>query len=308
MSKQINTAHIIGLGAIGGTYASIMTKHNKASLKVIVDARRKALLAEKGLTVNGTRHDFDYTCPEEADKAAELILIAVKAHQLDEAIAAIKPFAGRDTVIMSLLNGISSEETIARSLDTGKILHAFCVGIDALKEGQSIRYSTAGKIVFGDKDHNKAAELEAVRSFFDKTGLPYQIPNDIMREMWWKFLMNIGFNQTSAILRAPYGVYKNVKEIRELMFDAASEVLPLAKKEGINLTESDIQGYFDIIDKFLPDGKTSMLQDVEAGRKTEVESFALAVMELGKKHHIPTPVNAVLYKMIRVIEQNYPKS
>ena len=119
-------------------------------------------------------------------------------------------------------------------------------------------------------------------------------------------MMNVGINQTSAILRAPYGVYQKTGEARELMLQAAREVIPISRKEGINLTEEDLTRIPGIIDEMAPDGKTSMLQDVEAGRKTEVELFSGTVIELGKKHGIPTPVNEVLYRMIRVIEQTYP--
>lgn len=305
MLKKITQAHLIGLGAIGGTYASILYNWNNNGVKVIVDAGRKAKYEKEGMFINNQKYNFDYIEPEKAKNYAELILIAVKAHQLGEAIKSIKPFVGPDTIIMSLLNGISSEEILAQDFGKEKILHAFCVGVDALKENNNIRFGNPGKIVFGDKDGTNAEKLEAVKAFFEEAKLPYEIPKDIMREMWWKFMMNVGFNQTSAILRAPYGVYARIKEIRELLHDAAAEVIPLAYKEGIVLSESDIQNYFSIIDRFLPDGKTSMLQDVEAGRKTEVENFALTVMELGKKHKIATPVNAVLYKMIRVIEQTY---
>lgn len=118
-------------------------------------------------------------------------------------------------------------------------------------------------------------------------------------------MMNVGINQVSAILRAPYGVFHNTKEAQELVKMASLEVLAIAEKKGIRLTEDDIAKHLEIFKTLTPDGKTSMLQDVEAGRKTEVEIFSEAVIEMGGELGVPTPVNEILFRMIRTIEQMY---
>lgn len=306
MAEMIRKAHIIGLGAVGSLYASILQDHCRESVKVIADAGRVRRYRDEGITVNGKRYDFDYIVPQPSVQQAELILIAVKGRQLGEAIEAIRPFVGRNTILMSLLNGITSEDILSAEFGSEHVLNAFVVGIDATREGLSTRYSNRGKIVFGHRYNPDSQDVFAVRNFFDRTGIPYSVSSDILKDQWWKFMMNVGINQTSAILRAPYGVYQKTGEARELMLQAAREVIPISRKEGINLTEEDLTRIPGIIDEMAPDGKTSMLQDVEAGRKTEVELFSGTVIKLGKKHGIPTPVNEVLYRMIRVIEQTYP--
>ena len=91
--------------------------------------------------------------------------------------------------------------------------------------------------------------------------------------------------------------------MRELTRLAALEVLALSAREGVALSAEDLERIFPIVATLAPDGKTSMLQDVEAGRKTEVEIFAGAVVELGRKHGVPTPVNEVLGKIIAAVER-----
>lgn len=157
--------------------------------------------------------------------------------------------------------------------------------------------------MFGEYYPKAKGKAALVEEILIKAKINYSIPEDIRREMWWKFMMNVGINQTSAILRAPYGVYSKVPEARTLLASACREVIPLAQSEGISLCESDIDEFFRIFDSLSPFGKTSMLQDIEAGRKTEVELFSLAVIDLGKKHNIPTPINETIYLMIRTIEQ-----
>ncbi|MGI6125283.1 MAG: ketopantoate reductase family protein [Acetivibrionales bacterium] len=302
MLKEIKTVHIIGLGAIGATYGSVLYDYDKSSVKVLLDKERLPKYKD-GILVNGKRYFFDLQVPKNEDSKAELIIIAVKGRHLHETIDAITPLVGRDTIILSLLNGITSEDMLSSKFGRDKVLHGFSVGIDALRENGEVKFSSMGRIVFGEHYPEVKGKAALVADIFSKAGINYSIPEDILKEMWWKFMLNVGVNQTSAILRAPYGVYASIPEAQELLAAACKEVIPIAEKEGVSLSESDIDEYIKILKTLSPSSKTSMLQDVEAGRKTEVESFALAVINLGKKHNIPTPINEILYLMIRVLEQ-----
>jgi 2-dehydropantoate 2-reductase len=302
MSKEIKTAHIIGLGAVGATYGSILHDYDKNCVKVIIDSNRLPKY-EEGIVINQKRYFFDLQVPREVDQKAELIIIAVKGLNLHEAINTITPLVGSDTIILSLLNGITSEDTLSQVFGRDKVLHGFCVAIDSVRENDEVNFSNSGRIVFGEYYPEVKGKAALVAELFSKAGISYTIPEDILKEMWWKFMLNVGINQTSAILRAPYGVYASIPEAQKLLVSACREVIPLAEKEGVPLSEADIDEYIRIIKGLSPSGKTSMLQDIEAGRKTEVESFALEVINLGKKHNIPTPLNEMLYLMIRVLEQ-----
>ena len=116
-------------------------------------------------------------------------------------------------------------------------------------------------------------------------------------------MANVGINQASAVLKAPYEIFQKVGEAYELMVLAMREVIAISKKVGIYLNEDDIVEFDKVLHTLSPDGKTSMLQDMEAGRKTEVEMFAGTVIELGRKNGVDTPVNEVLFQMIRTLEQ-----
>jgi 2-dehydropantoate 2-reductase len=299
--KSIKTVHLIGLGAIGATYGSKLYQMDKHCFKVILNEERIDLY-KQGTFINGEKYDFDLMVPKEGCPKAEFILVSVKGYNLTEAIKSITPLVGHDTIILSLLNGITSEDDLSSAFGRDKVLHGFCVGTDSLREHGRISFKNAGRIVFGEYYPEAAGKAAPVAELFSRAGISFTIPKDIRREMWWKFMMNVGINQISAVLRAPYGMFQKVPEARELLFAASGEVLPLAQKEGISLSEADISEYLEIIKTLVPESKTSMLQDIEAGRKTEVESFALTVVNLGKKYSIPTPVNEMLFRMIRVLE------
>lgn len=309
VAVEIRKIYLAGLGAIGGSYAARLMETDPDSIRIIVDRERRSRYERLGIAINGKAYPFRYVTPEESAEPADLILIAVKQYDLGECLAEIRPFVGEGTIILSLLNGITSEEIIGRSFGADRLLYSFVVGTDATREGNATTYSRLGTIVFGERfNQAPSAKVAAVKDLFDRTGIPYRIPEDMLRELWWKFMMNVGINQVSAVLRAPYGVFLRVPEARELMEAASGEVLALAERLGIDLRREDIQDYLRILTTLSPEGKTSMLQDVEAGRRTEVDIFAGTVAELGRKHGVATPVNDCLLRMLHAIEATYPRA
>jgi 2-dehydropantoate 2-reductase len=200
------------------------------------------------------------------------------------------------------MNGVESEEQIGKAFGDDLVLPATIVGIDALREGRVITYSKKGKIFFGELTGQKTRRVGRVGALFDRAGIAYEIPSDIRRTIWWKFMINVGVNQASAALRAPYGVFQTPGEARLLMESAMAEVIAVASRLGIPLGEADLADWYAVLKGMSPEGKTSMLQDVEAGRKTEVEMFAGKVIELGRRLGVPTPVNEKLFDLIRKIE------
>ncbi len=114
--------------------------------------------------------------------------------------------------------------------------------------------------------------------------------------------MNVGVNQFSALLRAPHGASQLHSELRDLVRRAALEVVAISEKVGTGLPPADVERFFPILDTLAPEGKTSMLQDVEAGRRTGVDAFAGTSVAMGPRHGVPTPVNGLLLGLLRAAE------
>jgi 2-dehydropantoate 2-reductase len=121
--------------------------------------------------------------------------------------------------------------------------------------------------------------------------------------MWWKFMVNVGVNQASAVMRAPYGVFQSVPEAQALMVTLMTEVILLSQQAGIGLGDEAVGEWLQVLHTLSPQGKTSMLQDIEAGRKTEVDIFAGKVVALEEQYGAPTPVNKTMLQIIHVLEQ-----
>jgi 2-dehydropantoate 2-reductase len=241
--------------------------------------------------------------PDDVSEPSELIFVAVKYHHLDDAIRDMKNRVGAETTIISVMNGIESEEQIGAVYGIEKVLYCVAVGIDALREGNRVMYTTQGKLFFGEARNTSLTErVTRVQALFDRAGIVYETPPDMIRLLWWKFMINVGINQASAVLRAPFAVFQTSREARDLMESAMREVVMLSEKAGVNLSGEDIEKFHEVLHSISPQGKTSMLQDIEAGRKTEVEMFAGKVIELGRQLAVPTPINQQLFDAIRKME------
>jgi 2-dehydropantoate 2-reductase len=305
MKPSIETISIIGAGALGAVYAAMLCDMDSRCIGFVAGSGRGERLYREGVVVNDKPYHIPVLSPQDSAAPADLVIVAVKYQHLDEAIRDMKSRVGAETLIISVMNGIESEERIGTAYGMDNILYCVSVGIDALREGSRVIYTTQGKLFIGEAANPVLTErVRRVQALFERAGIVYETPPDMLRILWWKFMINVGINQASAVLRAPYAVFQTAGEARELMGAAMREVVRLAGKAGVDLSEADIDGFDPYLFRLNPQGKTSMLQDVEAGRKTEVEMFAGRVIELGRRYGIPTPVNQRLFDQIRKIESN----
>ncbi len=296
---------IVGLGAIGAVYGKMLQEVEGLEVQIIVDEHRKTRYEKEKFYINDEETSFHYIHPDTHSEAFDLVLLAVKYGQLQEAISLIRPFVGEKTVILSLLNGITSEEEIAQSYGEEKILYSICNGIDSTREGNRIYYSTPGIITFGERVNIELTDrVKEVKECLERASIPVDVPEDMERALWNKFMINVGMNQASAVTRAPYAFFQKEGPARELAKSAMKEVIKLAQAKEIDLTEQDMDYFFaNVLSKVGGTGKTSMLQDIEAGRKTEVALFAEKVIDYGQKLGIETPINQAFYRIIKTVEE-----
>jgi 2-dehydropantoate 2-reductase len=302
MDLSIEKIAIIGAGALGATYGSILHEMDPASVYFIANGGRYEKLKSYGVVVNGTHYAISVVRPEEATPV-DLLIVAVKHHHLDQAISEMVKVVGSHTIILSVMNGINSEERIGTVYGMDKVVYGLALGIDAVREEKFVNYQNQGRIFFGEEKNTVATvRIQRIRALFDRAGIAYMIPPDMIRSLWFKFMINVGANQASAVLRSSYGTLRSSTDARELMDSAMLEVIAIARAMKVDLSEKDIKEWYRILESLNPAGKTSMLQDVEAGRKTEVEMLAGVVIELGGRHGVPTPVNQKLFDELKRLE------
>ncbi len=302
--KEIKTVAIIGLGNLGIAYGNHLSKRMpQEDLRIIADKNRIDRYEREKVYCNDEQCDFHYVTPEEQTGPADLILVMVKYQNLTEAIESIRHQVGEDTIILSALNGIVSEEMIQEVYGKDKVLYCVAQGMDGIKTGNRLVYGNMGMLCFGDGEAGIISEkTRRVQEFFLKTNLPHEVETDMMKRLWGKFMLNVGVNQTASVFMCDYGGLQKEGEARDTMISAMREVIPLSEKAGFPLTEEDLSYWLRVLGALRPEGKPSMQQDMEAGKTTEVELFSGTVLSLGKKYGIASPVNEFLYKAIREME------
>lgn len=304
--QRVERVAIVGAGAMGAAYASMFAVAEGFAPFFLASGERYQRLSEEQLVVNGKSYAVPVRRPQEVTGPADLVLVALKHHHLEAALAEIAPLVGKGTIVLSVMNGLRSERMLAPLCGEACLVDAIAVGIDAVREGGTFSYARPGRIIFGPGPQGaEPACLQRLSEALGRAAIPCESAADIRRVMWWKFMINVGVNQASAVLRAPYGVFQTRENALALMKMLMGEVILLAGREGVDLGPRDLEEWLAVLATLSPEGKTSMLQDVEAGRKTEVEVFAGDVVAMGKKHGLATPVNEAIFHIIKTVEGGY---
>jgi 2-dehydropantoate 2-reductase len=291
---------IIGCGAVGALYGlRLHSLLGEKGLTFLVDETRKERYERSRLTINGEKAPFRFITPGEAKKS-DLVIVATKNHHLSEVIDLMDPVVGEHTTILSLLNGIESEEALSEAFGSEHLIYGFAIGLNSTNIDNAVTYTAEGRIVFGEKDNSESDRILAIKALFDRAGIASVIAPDILVALYNKFMLNTVYNTISGVLGATYEELKS-DAVWRLAQAVAEEVRAVSALEGVDLPLELVAENHQIVTA-LGAGKTSMAQDMEAGRVTENAWFCGTVVRLGEKHSLPTPVCATLSDLVEAYE------
>ena len=300
--KEIKNILICGLGAIGTICASSIQDNKNFNLKILVDENRYEKYSKTPTIFNEKEYLFDYILPTQSNFKADLIIIATKNDGLKEAIKNIKNFINEETIIISLLNGIHSEEEIKKEYSNTKVITSFCIGNSSIRKDRKITHDGVYKIFFGSDD---IKSLKILSTFFDETKIKYEISENIEEAYWKKFIINVGINQICAAENKCLTELKKEPELIEILKGLMQEAKTIAEFEGIKNTEELYSEAENFLLNEMPEATPSMLQDIRNKNKTEIDILAVKVMELGCKHGTRTPFNEKIFYKIKEIERSF---
>ena len=302
---KIKTVGIVGMGALGLMYGEyIQNKIGKEHVTFVMDEERFLRNRESTYTVNGKKTEFNMVSSKDA-APVDFLIVATKYNGLESALDVMEPMINEHTIIISVLNGITSEQVIARRFGDDNLIYCVALGMDSMREGQDVEYERLGKVQIGVLKEKQKPALDAVKEFLDYVVLVYEEKEDILHALWGKLLMNVGINQTCTVYRATYREVLGTEEYFDMLCKSMREVMAVAEKEGIHFTEEEFDSYIALMRTLQPDGYPSMRQDAVAHRKSEVELFAGTIVRLGTKYGVSVPVNQYYYDEILKMESEY---
>jgi len=305
---------IAGAGAIGGYMGARLAR---AGEDVTLFARGAHLSAmqERGLRVVSEEGDFEVR-PKLIGSLRDagffdVIVAGVKAHGLTSLAPELKPLIGPGTTVVSTQNGIpwwycnlesvDPGGIIAGSIDPARVVGSIVYLGTEIAEPGVIRHMEGNRITLGEPDGSRSERCRAIAEALIRAGLRCPVTTRIRQEIWVKLLGNVAFNPLSALTRATLAQMARDPGVRSVVVDIMTEVVAVANRLGIEMPVSIDQRIAGA--EKLGDHKTSMLQDLEAGKGLELEPVAGAVLELGARLGIDMPHTRAVYACTKLLEK-----
>lgn len=300
---------VFGSGGVGGYFGGRLAQAGE-DVAFIARGKHLAAIQESGLQVDSISGDFlihpaRATDSPEAIRAADVIILSVKAWQLDEAIQQMRPLIREGTIILPLLNGIEHMDTLINAFGREHVIGGMCrISVFIADAGLIKHVALEPYLAFGELNKTKS---ERVSKLFDAlkkiSGATVETPGDIELTMWEKYLLISAFSGMGAVTRQPIGVFRSVPESRAMFRRALEEVVLVANARGVALSEDSVQAVMDRIDKTQPDMMASMQKDILEGRPSELEAQTGALVRMARALSVSVPTHEFIYASLLPMEK-----
>lgn len=293
---------VYGAGALGSVLGATLARAHDVTLLARRDhaeaVNRAGLLVEgKAPGVARVRAVTDLASAPNVD----LVLLTVKAYDTAAAARALRAFVGPSTRVLTLQNGLGNLEVLRASFPAAQVLAgAITVGATMLEPGR-VRHAGFGYCKIGSASGNRKDAEEVARALA-ADGLPIEAVDDPESEIWAKVVVNAGINPVTAITGLPNGALLEHAWLTELMTSACEEAIEVAKAEGVALPDDDLLYRARKVAEMTAANKSSMLQDVERGKRTEIDAISGEIVRRGRARGVDVPVSATLAALVKGIE------
>ena len=299
---------VVGVGGIGGPYGASLAK---AGVDVTFVARGAHLAAmqKEGLRVEGDRGEILVRPAQATDDIAAIaaggpvdyVLLCVKLWDVESAGAQLHPIVGPKTAVIPLQNGVDAAERLVPVLGSEAVMGgtAFVTG-SIVAPGVVRQTGTYQRMTFGELDRRPSARGEHLRVLCEAAGFEGILSPDVRVPIWEKFLVLVPLANVNALTRVPLGTYRADPDLWALVEASIEEAAAVGRAEGIALPPDAVEQGLAMIRSMPDHHMTSMGNDLLRGNRLELPWFAGKVVELGRRHGIPTPVNSFVYAALKL--------
>jgi 2-dehydropantoate 2-reductase len=300
---------VVGCGAVGSLFAAHLAQLDDVEVWAYdLDRDHVEAINERGLRLSGAGElvgRLRATTDPDDLPPCDFGIVATKSLHTATAIAATAP-AFANGAVCSVQNGLGNEEAVAEHV--GEVIRGTTFPAGHLLEPGHVSWDTKGDTWIGPFEPSPApvAKVERLAERLTRAGMNTVALNDARGAQWTKVIFNAATNPIGALTGLTHGQVCEHEPSRRLVSGLVAEALAVAGAEGIRL-DSDPEEMIDHAARVAYDHKASMLQDVEARRRTEVDSLNGAIVELGERDGVPTPLNRAIWALVRALEDSWER-
>ena len=295
---------ILGTGGVGGYYGGLLA-HADHDVALIARGKHLEAIQEHGLRIESVHGDFEARPAVATDDPSQvgpvdLVLVTVKSYDLEAAAEAARPLIGPETAVLPLLNGLDAAERLADAFGTEHILVGLThISSSIIAPGIIHQISTVRRITFGERDGSITPRAERIRDALETSGAEVVLTSEAESALWEKFLFIASISGVCCLARQPIGPVLDTSESRELYVDALREVATVGRARDVALPPDIVERTLRMTEGFSPETKPSLLLDLEAGRRLELEAMSGTVVRFGQQAGVSTPIHRVIYGALK---------
>lgn len=300
---------IVGAGAMGSLFGSLLARANDVTL-IDVFAPTVDAVNTNGLHVadkdgNVQAHRLRAVSRPADAGSAELVIVFVKCYHTEQAARDLLPLLGEQTAVLSLQNGWGNAPKLASIVGADRVLAGVTYHSATVTAPGAIQHAGRGKTIIGELDGRDSARVQQIAQAFRDADIEVETTREIRKEIWSKLALNVCTLPTAALLKFTAGELGKHTGTVALLQELLRECVNVAQAQGIDITYDERWSAISGVLERAVNARPSMLQDVEARRKTEIDVINGAIVEGGARLNVPTPYNQAMVWMVQALQETF---
>ena len=290
---------IMGSGGLGGYFGARLVQGGAAEIHFVARGKHLEAIRRDGLRIEGPEpihakavHATDN--PAEIG-VADVVMLCVKLWDTEQAIEQIRPMVGPGTAVISFQNGVLKDQYLSAAFDERRLMGGVGYVATTIEAPGVIRQTgSMQRLLFGEFDASRSPRGQALLAACLAGGINAELSENILREIWQKYVFLVGLSGTTTTIRKPIGPIRENPQTRALLLDVMREVVAVGRAHGVDLPEDYAEVRLRLADDVAYDMTSSMHHDLERGNSLEVRWLSGGVVELGQRKGVPTPLNRAI--------------
>jgi len=294
---------IVGAGGVGGYFGGRLAEAG-ADVTFLARGAHLDALRTRGLRIISPIGDVHLPRVQAAGAAADIgpvdvVFFAVKLYDTESALGALPPLIGPGTAVVSLQNGVDSVATLLKAVGREHTAGGTCYVSAVISEPGVIKHMAMDHLIFGELDRVRSPRLLALEDACRPARFQSTLSDDITLDIWSKFVRLSVLSGMTAVTRSPLGVIHKDPDLWAMLQQAVKEAMAAAQAKGIAVAESTVEDVAKAYASLPPQTKSSMLEDLERGRRLELPWLSGAVVRIGKEVGVPTPTHSFINTVLQ---------